>query len=125
MVYKKLSDAVKVTGNPDYKGEQAHVFYSKQDQSRDMLMGYNWLKKNNIIPNLSTLNQTHTLLGSLGTLDKERIFEMMQGETWSPQGEARSLIESAKLSHTSMSVGDIVKIENKLWMVDRIGWKAL
>jgi len=41
------------------------------------------------------------------TLDE--IFSIMQGERWSPEGEARDLIRWLGLQHTSMSVGDIIE----------------
>jgi len=40
------------------------------------------------------------------TLDQ--IYRAMQGEVWSPNGEARGLIRALGLQHTSMSVGDVI-----------------
>jgi hypothetical protein len=40
--------------------------------------------------------------------DLEEVFFLMQGEQWSPNGEARELIELLGLRHTSMSVGDLI-----------------
>lgn len=40
----------------------------------------------------------------------------MQGENWSPNGEARSLIEEKGLIHTSMSMGDIVQIDKRYFI---------
>ena len=37
------------------------------------------------------------------------VFSMMQGEVWSPHGEARPLIELLGLSHTSMTVDDFIE----------------
>jgi hypothetical protein len=37
------------------------------------------------------------------------IYLVMQGETWSPEGEARELILRSGLKHTSMSVGDLIE----------------
>jgi hypothetical protein len=45
----------------------------------------------------------------------EQTFIRMQGENWSPQGEARDLIASKGLSHTSFSVGDIVQIDGTFY----------
>ena len=33
----------------------------------------------------------------------------MQGENWSPRGEARPLIARLGLGHTSLSLGDVVQ----------------
>jgi hypothetical protein len=47
----------------------------------------------------------------------ESTFSLMQGEVWSPNGEARELIESLDgVNHTSMMVGDIVQIDDDLYL---------
>lgn len=67
---------------------------------------------------------THCYLGSLYAKDLEEVFVVMQGERWSPNGEARELIKAAGLQHTSMSVGDIIreKSTNRVWECDLVGW---
>ena len=50
---------------------------------------------------------------------------MMQGEIWSPEGQANAMIRSSGTGHTSMSVGDIIHVGNKWLMVDRYGFHAL
>ena len=50
---------------------------------------------------------------------------MMQGEAWSPQGQARYLIDKLGVGHTSMSVGDIIIVNRKMLMVDRMGFTDL
>lgn len=59
--------------------------------------------------------------------DIDHVFHNMQGEVWSPNGEARELIRSLGLWHTSMSVGDVVLDFDgeKGWQCDRIGWIEL
>jgi hypothetical protein len=47
---------------------------------------------------------------------------MMQGENWSPQGEARDMVSNSNTGHTSMSVGDIMKVGSTYLMVDRFGF---
>lgn len=50
----------------------------------------------------------------------------MQGEIWSPNGEARALIQQKGLQHTSMSVDDIiVDEEGHVYIVDAIGFREL
>lgn len=70
---------------------------------------------------------------------KEEIFLAMQGENWSPNGEANELIEKLGLIHTSMSIGDVVVLfpplsddmrycrspKSQTWMLDEIGWKQI
>jgi hypothetical protein len=56
----------------------------------------------------------------------DEVFTKMQGEIWSPNGEARELIQSKGLSHTSMSVGDLVVDDQGIvQLVDNFGWKNL
>jgi len=76
-------------------------------------------------PNPHDLQKTHILLGKIGLTDLEEIFAAMQGENWSPNGEAKMLILGAGLGHTSMSVGDVVRIGDKIWLCKNTGWKSL
>lgn len=46
----------------------------------------------------------------------------MQGENWSPNGEAKELIRPLGLKHTSMSVGDIISDGENYWMVAPVGF---
>lgn len=63
----------------------------------------------NARPDPLNLEATHTHLKGIEIDDGlEQVFHHMQAECWSPQGEARELIRSKGLEHTSMSVGDIV-----------------
>jgi len=51
------------------------------------------------------------------------VFAMMQGESWSPTGEARSHIERLGLTHTSMSAGDIVRdYLGNYYICEHVGW---
>jgi hypothetical protein len=50
---------------------------------------------------------------------------MMQGEQWSPNGEARELIRSLGLSHASMSIGDVVEDEHGHFYAVFVGFKEL
>lgn len=68
-------------------------------------------------------------LCSIKADNKEQVFQRMQGEVWSPNGEARDLIQELGLVHTSMSVGDVVvstetgKVET--WRVCPTGWAKI
>lgn len=108
-----------------------------------------WYSRQPGLPQKTTLHdlpQTHRLLGSINGMDLDRslyatsdeeldrIFAIMQGEVWSPNGEARNLIRSRSLHHTSMSVGDVVRIVRgddpetavaDAWMCDWNGWTKL
>jgi hypothetical protein len=51
----------------------------------------------------------------------------MQGEVWSPNGEARELILSKGLEHTSMTVGDVIRSHQtgEHWMVGQFGFEPI
>jgi hypothetical protein len=65
---------------------------------------------------LSDLKRDYALIGAVSAPEDgkvtvshlEAIFVAMQGENWSPEGEARELIRKSGASHTSMSVGDLI-----------------
>lgn len=74
---------------------------------------------------VADLEQTHTLLGAVAMTDLEEIFYKMQGEVWSPNGEARNLITRLGLVHTSMSVGDVVEMGGKFFVCDVCGFTEI
>ena len=59
--------------------------------------------------------------------NKEDVFRQMQGEHWSPNGEARFGIESLGLQHTSMSVGDVILEEttNNMYQCMMSDWEQV
>lgn len=71
--------------------------------------------------------ETHSSLKTVYTDDVESVFYRMQGEIWSPNGEARELIQGKGLKHTSMSVGDVaVDVQGDvMWQADMAGWKEV
>jgi len=120
--YATLADA-----GPEYAPGSSQLWYWTKEYSRDFMMGPGWLQENRpeLLPTPRTLSVTHALIGTLKESNPERIFEMMQGENWSPNGEARAMIERSGTGHTSMSVGDVIKHGNGLYMVDSYGFKRL
>jgi hypothetical protein len=71
----------------------------------------------------ATLGQTHILLGTIACKDPEKIFVLLQGEVWSPSGEAREMIRGKGLNHTSMSVGDVVVVDGRVLEVANTGFE--
>jgi hypothetical protein len=70
--------------------------------------------------------ETHRFLGFVDGKSLEDVFEKMQGEVWSPEGEAREMILALGLTHTSMMMGDVaVDSHGTFWLCDFVGWKAL
>lgn len=52
-------------------------------------------------------------VADLVTEGLDEVYTEMQGENWSPNGEATGLIKALGLSHTSMSIGDIIYSHNE------------
>jgi hypothetical protein len=87
--------------------------------------------KEEIIPTPKALENTHVLLGTVAqnqffTPPLKNIFRAFQGENWSPDGEARDLVEEKGTHHTSMSIGDVVVLEDGIaWLCTWSGWERL
>lgn len=115
--YTSLNDA--------YPAGETEIWYWLDDNARDYMMGYDFLKKQRVEISAETVPTTHALIGKIRETDPEKIFAMMQGESWSPNGEANDMIKRSGTGHTSMSVGDVIKVGNKWLMVDRYGFKDI
>lgn len=104
------------------------VWYMRPDFVREGMMGLAWLTDHNMVPVPGQLDKTHIFLKTVEAPDLEALFVQMQGEVWSPKGEARSLIASRGLTHTSMSVGDVAvntSTEPTYHICDNFGWQEL
>lgn len=109
------------------------IWYMRPEFFREGNMGHQWLEEHDMLPDPKALSKTHIHLKDFDTTfeddvlrELELVWVAMQGERWSPNGEARGLIKSKGLQHTSMSVGDIAVEENgNVWMVDTFGFHAL
>ena len=128
--YKSVNDAAKVHDLKGLAPGKTEIWYMRPEYFRDFNMGWNFLFKHGgeITKKLkfSEIPQkSHILLGKIRENKPSEIFKLMQGEFWSPYGEANSLIRKKGLHHTSMSVGDVIKIGNKVLLVDMSGFKDL
>lgn len=56
----------------------------------------------------SDLPHTHRFITAIHANSLDEVYRLMQAEQWSPNGEARPIIEAAGVSHTSLSIGDVV-----------------
>ena len=102
------------------------VWYQKPEFFRDGIMGVSWLEKTHKMPDPNNLEKTHVYLLDREGNSRDDVFTAMQGDNWSPNGEAVPQLEKAGLWHTSMSVGDILIDESgKISMVDTFGWKEI
>ena len=123
--YDTLNDAALVTGNDKYLSGSTGIWYMKRSFFRDGIMGVDWLIEHDMVPNMRTIDDTHEHLGDIRERGFEKVWRMMQGEEWSPRGEARKLIMKKGLGHTSMSVGDVIQQGSQLFMVDRAGFRRI
>jgi len=127
-MYTTLNDAS--TLHDELAHGTTEIWYSKSKHFRDMTAGSRYLTKQRMLPTADTLEKTHTKIGSISTVDLNTIFHLMQGEMWSPNGEARDLIGNSTAGHTSMSVGDIIVMRTNdgkriPHMVDNYGFTVL
>jgi hypothetical protein len=75
---------------------------------------------------VASLEKTHVFLREVLATSIEDVFWQMQGENWSPRGEARPLIEKLRLRHTSMSVGDVVQVPgSRFYICQPRSWQAI
>ncbi len=88
------------------------------------------------------LEDTHVCIGSIavGSLDDKfdlkyadhnlssflsLVYHQMQGENWSPKGQAKDFILACGTGHTSMSMGDVVVIGDRMWVVAMLGFTEI
>jgi len=108
---------------------QYRVYYMRPEFTRDGFMGHDWLAKHGQLPDPAALDKTHTLLTVIEAASLDCVFYDMQAEQWSPNGEARDLIRAKGLTHTSMSVGDVIAYTDAegehVMIVDNMGFREL
>ena len=76
-----------------------------------------------LITDPRNLEKTHVLLGTIKETDLNEIFHKLNN--WGGTKEVRSFIKNKGLTHTSMSIGDVIKIGDRVMFVDGIGFKDL
>lgn len=110
---RKDTIALPAPGNP---------FYRRWD-GKDYLPGTVDIDPDN-------LTHTHVLLGTIGmqayAYTPDVIFRHLQGELWSPGGEARDFIEAKGTHHTSMMLGDVLVLPfGEVWVCTWDGWNRV
>lgn len=125
-VLKQINENQQYTSlNDVYPDGNTEIWYAKDDYFRDLSLGLKFAKEQGINITPDTISQTHVLVGTVAETDPNKIFHMMQGEMWSPNGEARAMIGNSAARHTSMSVGDVIATNGRWVMVDRFGFSDL
>ena len=75
---------------------------------------------------VETLHTTHKFVKQVEAEDLEGVFKMMQDEQCCPNGEVPDIIKSLGLSHTSMSIGDVIEDEDgRFYVLDMTGFSEL
>jgi hypothetical protein len=120
--YRILNEAAQLY--PSLMPGKTEVWYFRPGVARDIMMGLSWLQEQvpEAYPEPYNLAKTHIMLGRVSGEDPEKLFHDLQGDFWSPDGEARGLIESVGLNHTSISVGDILVVKGAALFCDTAGW---
>jgi hypothetical protein len=113
--YDSLNDAALI--HRILKLGATSIWYHKPDVARDICFGLKYCQINNI--------KIHILLGRIDSKNPDEIFIALQSEEYSPEGQARRLIKNLELTHTSMSVGDIIEFDGKYMFCDNLGWTEL
>ncbi len=94
------------------------VWYMRPEFFRDGVFGK--------LPDAANLSATHIHLKDIETTGLDMVYRHMQGEVWSPNAEARELIEAKGLEHTSMCVGDVIIDDvGNAHLVAPVGFKAI
>jgi len=74
----------------------------------------------------AAMQSTHVRLCEVEADSLDNAWRQMQAEHWSPNGEARPLLERLGLGHTSMSVGDVIRDEDgNYWECLDLGWRPI
>lgn len=96
------------------------VYYSRDFEKS--VIGTQELSKKDILDEVTHVNLKCCVADNI-----DDVFVKMQGENWSPNGEAYDLIVSKDLEHTSMSVGDVVHNLStlKMYRCMPTGWNEI
>jgi hypothetical protein len=120
-IYSTLSDC-----DLFIRGDTIEVWYAKEIQPRSV----------DAFASIADLSKMHVLLGTIGGLScgientknemdiLNMLFDALQGENYSSNGEARHIVRKCGTDHTSMSVGDVIRFKHgNIYVCDIIGWQ--
>lgn len=105
-VYRTIHDAA----IPDFAPGTSEVWFAKPGAGK---------------ASRSRLCETHVKVGSVKCASPERLFVLLQQHKWSPSGEARDMLESMGVKHQSLSVGDVLVVNNRHLLVSERGFVRL
>lgn len=116
-----LQMAAEALGIDALKPGPVEVWYAKSSCPSKWRNPAGWYCDGNT-PDLDHLDETHVLMGKVKSKQLDEVWGSLQGEVWSPNGEANGFIRKSGTDHTSMDVGDIIVVGNTPWMVDGSGF---
>jgi hypothetical protein len=110
-----VCDEVRVPVQHEEEGPCFRVLYSKEPTFVD----------SDPPITIEQLHETHVFVREVRAPTLEAVFSLMQAERWPPR-EARSVIRKLGLTHTSMSVGDVIQDENgRFHECLMVGWREI
>lgn len=102
----------------------ADIYYVRPEFGRDFRFGdFSAFDHNDLLKTHKFLTSRNVLTNDTEAL--EELYEGFQAENWSPNGEARGLIQMLGLEHTSMSIGDLIVLDTNMYIVDSVGFKKV
>jgi len=125
-LFAKLSDFVDEPGETEIWYEKGINFDSwdfREKMYNDSTTEEEYLNRYGERINPKNLKNTHALLGTIKETEPEKIFHLLN--TWGNGEETNSFLQNKRVGHTSMSVGDIIKIGDEVFFVDDIGFKNI
>jgi len=105
----------------------AQIFYAKNSFIRSSLQGVDYLKESGIMPTVATIEETHKKVHQLQVDDTtqycEELYSLMNqpGIIW----DGIIGMKPEEVGHASMSVGDVIIVDDKGFMVDWYGFKSM
>ncbi len=134
-LYLKDGDATKfesfLTGNRFFMEKffpmgSVQVWYYREEYARDAHFSDFASMIGARKPNkMHSLDKTHILLCHTNIEDKEILFTRFQDWPGIHSKETNAYLDSIGLTHTSMSVGDIVVIDENTYLCASMGWTRL
>ena len=125
ITYTSLNDAARFHRLPCLRPGPIKVWYLRsQPKWNERLANIMFGQFEQIDPH--DLRATHVLLGCIDGGDSlEEVFRLLQSGRWSPNGEARGLIQAMTLDHVDMRVGDLLETSEGLWVVAAFGFEQI
>jgi len=114
--YKTMEDC--------YEPGQTEIWYVKKGVAARLLKAVEDGNKL-LLPQPEDLEKTHIKVGTVNSTDQREVFAAMQGDQWSPNGEAKRMISQMGLGHISMGPGDVIVFPDRTVMVGRRGFYDL